>query len=469
MKKLKHILLEQGILGPNIDIRTGKPIAMATPGRNNSVMLFDPKVAAKQLVAVKSHSKSTIPAEIKNIILAIPDAAAYNTVLIEFKRLLGGMTLPEFIINYGLPADTNGAVNFLNDITRHLTKIKSSKFLISPYNEKIKQLSVAGVGATSAISKIAKQIYDAKGVTYDNEQAAVNAIVSIKDVNTFDRVQQEFKKLSGGVDIATYVTSFIGHIEDADMKGLQIYATGNFAGQRTGPLLDTIIKHLTKIGADKYTIKIFSNLSQKLSGQFITDLTGLPETMHAVNTVASITSMFFGPWGLALSTALQLADAQQYFEEGKDYQGGLALTFALLPGIGKLVGPTLKPFIKKLIAKIVSKSGNFTKLEREVLIRAEMSKDIIRNKINTIIKEGIESGIINPAALPALKFVKSVGNGIYQLTVGAIKHAFVPMVAYDAAYDALKPPMSAAQLNRLIYNEFKATIDEELRLLKLIK
>ena len=464
MKKLKHILLEQGILGQNIDIHTGKPFA--TPGRQFAPMLFDPKTAAKQLVALKSHPKRTIPAEIKNIILAIPDATAYNTVLIEFKRLLGGMTLPEFIINYGLPADTNGAVRFLNDITRHLTKIKSSKFLISPYNEKIKQLSLAGVGAESAIAKIAKQIYDAKGVTYDNEQAAVNAIVSIKDVNTFDRVQQEFKKLSGGVDIATYVTSFIGHIEDADMKGMQIYATGKFAGQRTGPLLDTIIKHLTKIGADKYTIKIFSNLSQKLSGQFTTDLINLPDTMHAVNTVASITSMFFGPWGLALSTALQLADAQQYYDEGRDYEGGLALTFALLPGIGKLVGPTLKPFIKKLIAKIVSKSGNFTKLERQVLIRAEMSKDIIRNKLNTIIKDGIESGIINPAVLPALKVVKSVGNGIYRLTVGAVKHAIVPMVAYDAAYAALNPPMSLAELNRLMYTELKSNITSRLKNIK---
>ena len=205
MIKLKHILLEQGILGPSIDIRTGKPIAMANPGREFAPMRFDPKVAAKQLVALKSHSKSTIPAEIKNIILAIPDAAAYNTVLIEFKRLLGGMTLPEFIINYGLPTDTYGAGGFLNDITRHLTKIKTSANLISPYNIKLKELATESGIALRVVEMMTKASSVIGGT---DEPGILAALMLIKNITIYNDVLTLIKKQP------------IGEFESADIMGM---------------------------------------------------------------------------------------------------------------------------------------------------------------------------------------------------------------------------------------------------------
>jgi hypothetical protein len=476
MKKLKHILLEQGILGQNIDIQTGKPFA--TPGREFAPMLFDPKTAAKQLVAVKSHPKRTIPAEIKNIILALPDANAYNAVLTEFKRLLGGMTLPEFIINYGLPTDTNGAVSFLNDITRHLTKIKTSTVLISPYTIKLKELTTESGVALRVVEMMTKA--SSGGGT--DEQGILAALMLIKNITIYNDVLTLIKKQP------------ISDFAVADIEGMNDPIWNQLSGRRWNTVMQWIqIKEFTPLmSGDTLWLSKYSKILKKFNPNEVVgtrpkgdasntnpasvagdgigfgDSTAWddPEFRHNVQTVASIASAFFGPWGLALSTVMQLVDSKQYFEEGKDYEGGLALTFALLPGIGKLVGPTMKPFLKKLIAKIVTKSGNFTKLEREVLIRAEMSKDIIRNKLNTIIKDGIESGIINPMALPTLKFVKSVGNGIYRLTTGAVKHAIVPMVAYDAAYAKLNPPISLSELNSLMYTELKSNITSRLKNIK---
>ena len=455
MKKLKHILLEQGILGQNIDIQTGKPIAMATPGRKFAPMLFDPKTAATQLMAVKFHNKRNIPAENKNIILAIPDSTAYNTVSIEFKKM-ASMTLPEFIFKYGLPTDTNGAVSFLNDIKRHLTKIKSSTFLISPYNEKIKQLSVSV--ATSNPASLAKKLYNTRPGLDGGDDAIVKLILSIKDINQFNQVQEAFKIYSKGVGIAKYFGKTLSYgMEHNDIKSYK----------RT----NNVLNHFKKIGAND---KDISQLQYTFNTILRTNpVSGMRDTVadgrdmaHNVLSAVSIGASFFGPYGLALSSAIQAVEAKMFFDEGKDYEGGLALTFAALPGIGKLVGGPLKPFLKGLIQKIVSKSGNYTKLEREVLIRTAMSKDIIRNKLNTGLKDGIESGIINPVILPASKFVKSAGNGVYRLTIGAVKHAFVPMVAYDAAYEALNPPMTVAELNQLMYTELKANISRRLKNIK---
>jgi hypothetical protein len=107
---------------------------------------------------------------------------------------------------------------------------------------------------SSTNQQIAKQIYDAKGVVVDNEKAAVAAILKIKDANQFNLVQKELQKLTAGRGIGQYVSSFIGHLEDVDTAGLGVHATGRMEGERTGPLLDKIIRHLTSINAGQSTI-----------------------------------------------------------------------------------------------------------------------------------------------------------------------------------------------------------------------
>lgn len=305
---------------------------------------------------------------------------------------------------------------------------------------------------------IAKKIYDAKGTFYDDENAAVKAIQQIKDSTQFNLVQRELQKLTGGRGIGQYVTSFIGHLEDVNTKGLGMYATGKLEGQRTQPLLTSIITHLKKIKADPKTIAIFDKYYNTLQKQFLTNMINLPETMHMVNTVGSIVSLLFGPIGLALSTAYSLNDAQQYYEEGDDYEAGLSLVFALIPGGAKVA--------KGLIRKIVTKSGVLTKAERAVLMYASKNKSLIQNKIGNLIKTGIESGKLNPYAFDAPKWLTNVGKGTFKLAYGATKYIVAPIAAYDVAYNKLNPPMSEDEFNSIMYAELNNELKRELNNIK---
>jgi hypothetical protein len=298
------------------------------------------------------------------------------------------------------------------------------------------------------VKSIAKQIYDAKGTFLDDEKAAVKAIQRISDNTQFNLVQKELQKLTGGRGIGQYVTSFIGHLEDMDAAGLGVYATGKWEGQRTQPLLTSIITHLKKIKADPKTIAIFDKYYNTLQKQFLTNLINLPETQHNVNTIASIASLFL-PAGPIISAAFQLADAKQYYDEGKNYEAGLAVVFAALPGGAKLA--------KGLIKKIVSKSGVLTKIEREFLTRVAMSKDLILKKISNMLAKGIENGTINPEAIKSLKWVRPVGKGAYNVGYGT-GQTVVTTTAYDAAYRFVMPSTYELFMKDISNQLYKYTI-----------
>jgi hypothetical protein len=290
----------------------------------------------------------------------------------------------------------------------------------------------------SLAKQLAKRIYDAKGTFVDNETEAVAAIKAIPNQRIFNLTQKELQQLTGGRGIGQYIASFIGHLEDADTKGLGVYATGKTEGQRTVPMLDSMIKHLTKIGANRNTIKIFSNLKTNLTSQYLTNIWEMPETMHNINIIGSIVTLLYGPVGLALSSAYQFNDAKQYYDEGNNYEAGLAILFALIPGGAKLA--------KGLIKKIVTKSGVLSKAERELLKRAAQSKNAIKSKITDMTANGIKSGKINPYALKSIKWINPVANGVFNVGGNIIKYAAVPMAGYDAAWSAANPNVTELEM-----------------------
>jgi hypothetical protein len=287
---------------------------------------------------------------------------------------------------------------------------------------------------SSTNQQIAKQIYDAKGVVVDNEKAAVAAILKIKDANQFNLVQKELQKLTAGRGIGQYVSSFIGHLEDVDTAGLGVHATGRMEGERTGPLLDKIIKHLTSINAGQSTIKIFSKLKAKLNQQLLGNIWNTEETMHTVNTVGSIVSLVAGPLGLALSAAFSLNDVKQYYDEGKNYEAGLSLVLSLVPGVGAIA----KPVIKKLVTKIVTKSGILTKAEKLILDAAVKNKTAIKNKIADLTAAGIKSGKINPSAIKTVKWIKPLADGSLKFLYGTGTGVILPAAIYTGAYGSEK-------------------------------
>jgi hypothetical protein len=298
---------------------------------------------------------------------------------------------------------------------------------------------------SSTNQQIAKQIYDAKGVVVDNEKAAVAAILKIKDANQFNLVQKELQKLTGGRGIGQYVSSFIGHLEDVDTAGLGVHATGRMEGERTGPLLDKIIRHLTSINAGQSTIKIFSKLKAKLNQQLLGNIWNTEETMHTVNTVGSIVSLVAGPLGLALSAAFSLNDVKQYYDEGKNYEAGLSLVLSLVPGVGAIA----KPVIKKLVSKIVTKSGILTKAEKLILNAAVKNKTAIKNKIADLTAAGIKSGKINPSAIKTVKWIKPLADGSLKFLYGTGTGVILPAAIYTSAYAGNEKLITDAEMAAL--------------------
>jgi hypothetical protein len=450
MIKLKHILLEQRILGPNIDIRTGKPIAMANPGREFAPMLFDPKVAAKQLVAVKSHPKSTIPAEIKNIIFALPDANAYNTLSIDFKKM-AGMTLPEFIFKYGLPTDTNGAVSFLNNIKMHLTKIKCSPLFITPYNNKIKELTTKlglQLDDNAVADTIVKMMKKANSGGGTDEQGILDALMLIKNSNIYNNVLTLIKKQP------------IGEFESADIMGMNDPVWERLGGRRWNTVMQWIqIKEFTplmsddKIWLSKYSkiLKQFNpnevvGMRQKgdasntdpasVAGDTIgSDSTAWddPEFRTQFYTTVGIATSFIPIVGWAVSAGVFALDSADQYKQGNMREAGLAAVFAAIPLIGKPLGLLVKmPAVARLgergmaaLGEKLAMSGEpvLSAIERLAIKETWKQQYFIKNGIDKYMRASLANQITNSAARDQIR--RQLGargaNVIFGIADGSIK------------------------------------------------
>ena len=269
-------------------------------------------------------------------------------------------------------------------------------------------------------SRLAQQIYDAKGTFWDNERTAVATILQIKDAKQYNEVQKELQKLTGGRGIAQYVTSFIGHSEDYNPFGVGIPGTvvNKNVGQRTLPLLDKIIKHLTSISANAKSIQLFTTYRDKLSNKFLQNVRELPETIHTVNLILAISAEVLIPTvGPFIASGLAAYDAKLYWDEGEHETAIFLWLLAPIPGLAKLAKQV---GAKQFFAKLLSRSGKMTALEQKLLTGIEMSKDAIQDGIRTSLQRGIQSGKLNPYAVQTTKNVlQKLGKLSKFVAVGA--------------------------------------------------
>lgn len=133
-----------------------------------------------------------------------------------------------------------------------------------------------------------------------------------------------------------------------------------------------------------------------------TQMAGLLDNVdiHDVLAYTSMAAYFFGPWGIAISLGLDLANAYLYHKEGHDFEAGLQLAFSLIPG-GDLIGkiPIVKKYGIKFFEKILLKStkgGVMTKVERDAWdelmksskwIKSEVTKQIFKKSFTQIFKK----------------------------------------------------------------------------------
>jgi hypothetical protein len=115
------------------------------------------------------------------------------------------------------------------------------------------------------------------------------------------------------------------------------------------------------------------------------------ENPHLVNQVAQIGALIIPVVGPFISAGIGLADAAIYAKEGKNTEAGVSAFFALLPGIGSVVGkiPGVKQLGQKgmqaLATKFLTKAP-LNAVEQSVITGISLNKELIKQETNSVIK-----------------------------------------------------------------------------------
>lgn len=333
---------------------------------------------------------------------------------------------------------------------------------------KLYEQAVKKPGATDG-KTIAKKIYDSKGYLWDDPNGTVAAIKQIKTVQQYQAVNNELKKLTSGLDIATYLKSFLDESDKKTWELILSYLKTQFSSNPeatlypVGKVYFNLMNRSTDPSSGRNGIKYVSPAYSKwwkerqldiISGISASPLSTITKTIqdyrHELMIVGQLGTAFIPLVGPFISAGLGFVDAKMYYDEGHTYEAGLSLVFAAVPGGAKLT--------KGLIKKIVSKSGVLTKIEREFLIRVATSKDLILKKINGMLAKGIELGTINPEAIKSLKWIRPAGEGAYNVGYGTGKTVATGAI-YDAAYKFVMPSSYELFMQDISKELYKYTIN----------
>jgi hypothetical protein len=326
--------------------------------------------------------------------------------------------------------------------------------------------------------KIAKKIQNAKGYIWDNEYAAVKALLSIKTKKQFDSVQKIFSALTSnylssykGRNIIEYVASFI--------PGKDTLSTS-----KNSPVavkyIESLVKHLTNLGISKQTLKplqdqlktilkisiVYKNLNpeRRLLGvmspqEFVEKFQSDPEFRHEALEWTSLAAMFIPVVGLYVSAGISLADATLYYKEGDRLNSGYSAIFALLPVAGK--GLSKLPFVQKLGARGMAALGEklatskwkfLNNLEIGAIQDLAKHKDLIARDLNSYFKARAKNELVktlNSATSTGVKgFLRKVGDGtLPAYTLGKTAKAAAPIGAFMGAHHVANKTWDKIWLN----------------------
>jgi hypothetical protein len=334
--------------------------------------------------------------------------------------------------------------------------------------------------------KIAKTIYDAKGIVYDDEYKAVKAIKSIKDKTQFDIVQKILQWMTNGQGLATFLTStnyltgtLINVSSGTALQGLEL----------TVKYLNSIISHLNKIKASKQTVDILTKKLDAVMKQWKLEfqaekdnplqpgaLPGLawdtwmkrslkdPEFKHQYLMWMSVASSFIPGIGLMLSSGIMLADAAAYYQEGNRLEAGYSAIFALLPAA--LKGVSKIPFIQKLGARgmaalaeklATSKYSLLQKTEIYAIQELVKYKDLIKRDLETYFKARVKNelshALTTASSTGAKRILRKIGNGTLKTSVLGTKTAaqlgtfFISQDVADKTWDKIYNKMGYEKLD----------------------
>ena len=290
-------------------------------------------------------------------------------------------------------------------------------------------------GAFNA-KRIAKQIYDAKGVISDSEEKVAPAFAAIKNLAQYTQVNKELQKLAGR-GIGEYLSSFLDinprmniasrlmeFIPEAHwswtIKQIVPWSDFRIVAQQNLSLYDKWRAGQTGTGEEKSLLKLmkgpyakawtwYSNLSFQESLEAF-----WKEDGHNILSTVQFALMFIPVIGWFAAAGIGLANAGMYYKEGDSKQAGVEAIFALLPGVGK-IGSTIGkkiPSIGKLgatgmarLGKKLATSNKPMLKQLEMLVIKDMTK--YKDIIKTDLTEYLKARAKNEAAQIAKNATKS--------------------------------------------------------------
>jgi hypothetical protein len=115
------------------------------------------------------------------------------------------------------------------------------------------------------------------------------------------------------------------------------------------------------------------------------------ENPHLVNQVAQIGALIIPVVGPFISAGIGLADAATYVKEGKNTEAGVSAFFALLPGIGSVVGkiPGVKQLGQKGMQLLATKfltRAPLNAVEQGVITGINLNKELVKQETNNLVK-----------------------------------------------------------------------------------
>lgn len=259
---------------------------------------------------------------------------------------------------------------------------------ISNKSNKSKQLS--------KFDKIAKQIYDSKGVLWDDEASAKNAIKKIKNLEQYKEVNKSLRKLTGGRGIGQYLRSFtklidrlevVNHLRSFIPKNQwnwtieYIVPWEDFKYVNSKSLPGNLPTTAGQSNASTALISYYSDKGLWKAGGPNIDAEFWKDYKHEIMLGAQIGTAIIPVIGPYISAVVGLADAKIYWDEGDRYSAGLMAILSLLPGMGGLAAKlgltgAIKSLGKAGLTKFIAKLKLIANGGKPALTPAE--KKIVR-------------------------------------------------------------------------------------------
>ena len=162
------------------------------------------------------------------------------------------------------------------------------------------------------------------------------------------------------------------------------------------------------------------------------------EYRHGLIDIASVGTMFIPVVGPLISLGLELSNSALYYAEGENYNGGLALVFALIP-FGEIVRkiPVVEKIgvigLRKLLQKTAVKTAKYTDDEIKVLkgisdnkkwITTRASRQAVKQTIKTTFKGQPLKKIISTMYYLGKRNPKLLNTTKVGLTIGGLWYSY---------------------------------------------